>query len=120
MKDQLRRSHPSGATKAAAAKRLGKVQQSKSIQGSVKHRPGVQWEGGGRNGREKGKGQCFGLQISDNIGPDPRWGVRTPGSSSRVGDEDDNTPPKYFHCRLSKNRGSFQPFPLSQITNWVP
>lgn len=52
VKDQLR-SHPSGATKAAAAKRLGKVRQSKSIQRSVKHRPGVQWGGGGRAGPER-------------------------------------------------------------------
>lgn len=52
VKDQLR-SRPSAATKGAAARRLGKVRQSKSIQGSVKHQPGVQWEGRGRTGPER-------------------------------------------------------------------
>lgn len=122
VKDQLR-SHPSGATKAAAAKRLGKVQQSKSIQGSVKHRPGVQW---GRRRQErawKGVGRCFGLQMSENIGPDPRRGVRTrrkiflqcrwwrwrhpEGRRSET-----------FSLGLTKT-GRFPPFQLSQMTSWV-
>lgn len=79
-----RRSPPSAATIGAAARRLGKVWQLKSIQGSVKHRPCSphptpahthQRGGGDRDGREREK-NMFGLQISQNIGYDPRWGVR--------------------------------------------
>lgn len=79
LKNQLR-SPPSAATIGAAARRLGKVWQLKSIQGSVKHRPCVlrlthQWGGGDGDGRERER-NMFGLQISQNIGCDPRWGVR--------------------------------------------
>ena len=79
-----RRSPPSAATIGAAARRLGKVWQLKSIQGSVKHQPcrsppprltHTQRGGGDRNGREREK-NMFGLQISQNIGSDPGWGVR--------------------------------------------
>lgn len=74
------RSPPSAATIGAAARRLGKVWQLKSIQGSVKHRPCVsclthQWGGGDRDGHERER-NMFGLQISQNIGNDPWWGVR--------------------------------------------
>lgn len=94
LKNQLR-SPPSAATIGAAARRLGKVWQLKSIQGSVKHRPCVlrlthQWGGGDGDGRERER-NMFGLQISQNIGCDPRWGVRKKTTSCR-GDDDDDTP----------------------------
>lgn len=72
------RSPPSAATIGAAARRLGKVWQLKSIQGSVKHRPCVpchthQRGGGDGDGHERER-NMFGLQISQNIGHDPWLG----------------------------------------------
>lgn len=96
-KNQLR-SPPSAATIGAAARRLGKVWQLKSIQGSVKHRPCVpclphQWGGGEGDGRERER-NMFGLQISQNIGYDPWWGVRKKrGETSSRGDDDDTRRP---------------------------
>lgn len=62
------RSPPSVATIGAAARRLGKVWQLKSIHGSVKHQPCVpcfthQWE----VGAEKGKGIRLGCKLAKTL-----------------------------------------------------
>lgn len=93
VKDQLR-SRPSAATKGAAARRLGKVRQSKSILGPVKHRPGVQWGGGGRSGTERVRAAVLACKLAKTLALTPQWGVRKKKkkTSSRGHDEDDDTP----------------------------
>lgn len=109
------RSPPSAATIGAAARRLGKVWQLKSIQGSVNHRPCVpclphQWGGGGADGRERER-NMFGLQISLNIGCMTHGGVWEKGDkTSSRGDDDDATPrpsiqSNYLHLMKLRFRG---------------
>lgn len=110
--------------KSSSCKAFGKVRQSKSIQGSVKHRPGVQWEGGGRNRRERERAAVLACKLVKTLALTLSgvWEHGEKKTSSRVGDED-NTPQgrhaKIFSLRVLTKAGSFQTFQLSQITNWV-
>lgn len=70
------RSAPSAATMGAAARRLGKVWQPKSIQGSVSVQGAHTVTGRGSSKDMKGRGICFGLQMSQNTGIEPRQCVR--------------------------------------------
>ena len=95
-----RRSPPSAATIGAAARRLGKVWQLKSIQGSVKHRPCRSPPPGSHtlNGEVetamavKGKRICLGCKLAKTLAL-TLGGVWENGEkTSSIGDDADATP----------------------------
>lgn len=67
----------------------------------------------------KGKGICFGLQMSQNIGYDPRWGVRK--TSSRG--DDDGTPRAFTTKQVSEGLGKKKlniSDNISTLNTWIP
>lgn len=55
--------------------------------------------GGDGDGHERER-NMFGLQISQNIGSDPWWGVRKSTKTSSLGDADDTPRPSQQNSRL--------------------
>lgn len=126
LKDQLR-SPPSVATIGAAARRLGKVWQLKSIQGSVKHWPCVlrlthQWGGGDRDGRERER-NMFWVANEPKHWLWPSVGCEKKERKTSSRGDDDGTPRAFTTKQVSEGLGKKKlniSDNISTLNTWIP